>query len=131
MAFFDYALKTIPESPYIGYGYGIGPRYKMLAEMDLMRISSLHNAWIEVLIGTGFIGLLFILISIIISVKNVFIASLRKNKLQKFNIEYLGVVLSMLIRSLASSGIVLHPGFLGLVTLVVYSYILKKNSNIL
>ena len=65
----DYWSAAIPvwkESPLIGSGLLTATRFEVLNNLGHGAISTIHGTWIEALVGTGVIGLAFLLASFLV-----------------------------------------------------------------
>ncbi|NIA25557.1 MAG: hypothetical protein GWP04_08290 [Gammaproteobacteria bacterium] len=59
------ALKTAAAHPLTGFGYGAGGRWAALQRIGEDMASSVHNGYLEVLLGVGIIGAVFLLIPVV------------------------------------------------------------------
>ena len=55
--YWDHAVPVWRESPLIGNGLLTGTRFEVLAPLGATMTSTIHNTWIEALVGTGVVGL--------------------------------------------------------------------------
>jgi O-antigen ligase len=56
-------------SPLVGRGLLTGTRFEVLARLGLRDTGGIHSTWVEVLVGTGLIGLGLLLASVAVSVR--------------------------------------------------------------
>jgi O-antigen ligase len=57
------------KSPLVGRGLLTGTRFEVLARLGLRDTGGIHSTWVEVLVGTGLIGLGLLLASVAVSVR--------------------------------------------------------------
>ena len=62
------ALKAVQESPVVGLGIKSGTRFEVLVSPADAYTSSLHNTWIEALVGVGVLGLAALLAAFLLAV---------------------------------------------------------------
>lgn len=60
LTFWSKAIPVWRESPVIGRGLGTATRFEVLAPLGLGSTSTIHSTWIEVLVGTGAVGVVLI-----------------------------------------------------------------------
>ncbi len=56
--YWSIAWEKFLESPIYGYGFSAGSRYTVLAQIGLGAQAAMHNAWLEILVNVGIIGLI-------------------------------------------------------------------------
>ena len=66
IGFWSAAIPVWKESPLIGSGLLTATRFEVLNNLGHGGISTIHNTWIEALVGTGVIGLAFLLASFLV-----------------------------------------------------------------
>jgi O-antigen ligase len=58
-----YAWEVFRGSPFLGLGGYAGARFAVLGPLGATEVSSIHNAWLEILLGVGLIGFLPFLVT--------------------------------------------------------------------
>lgn len=109
----EYAIQHyVVEKPFVGYGAYAGGRFLVLK--DTVGWSSLHSAWMEVLVGTGLIGGLLLVVSFlwvwITLISSA--AKLRHHVLYTRVAEILGIYALVSVRSIFSVHLISFNDFL-------------------
>jgi O-antigen ligase len=122
------ALALAGKRPLTGYGAYAGGRFAVLTSNDEAGMSSVLNSYVEVLVGTGIIGLIPLLAALI-GTWWVLIRALRRaiagSLGQQLALEALGVLALVTVRSVFTSHLVWHPALLFLVPLG-YAELLRR-----
>ena len=71
------ALPIWRESPLIGKGLLTATRFEVLAEIGRTRTSTIHGTWIEVLVGTGILGLSLLVVAVVTITWRAFVEAVR------------------------------------------------------
>lgn len=107
------ALERFQESPWLGTGAYAGARFSVLAEAGMEATAHIHNAWVEILVGTGIVGL----VPVLLAFAGAWLVLLRGMAWTKryvlehrLAVEVLGILTVLSVRSIfTSSGLVWHP----------------------
>lgn len=103
------AMKTFSESPLVGSGYASAARIDVLdSAMQLSDVSSLHNAWVDLLVGVGVLGTLPIAMAIIWSLVLLYRSSAIVNSKNDNNIYWFAMLLAILISTITSAAFAYH-----------------------
>ncbi len=119
MDWWRYSLPILRERPLWGYGAYAGGRFIVLAELDVTLSSSIHNTWLEVLLGTGLLGLLPLLAAfcwvwvLLIGRRPAWGAST-----QRMHAEAIGIFSVLSVRSIFTANLIWHPPLMFLLVLV-------------
>lgn len=104
--------RLFTEQPLIGYGGYAGARFKALTEAGRTITSSIHNTWLEVLLGVGIFGFSFFALCFI-GIWICLLRILRKEQEQTvfyyLTIEAIGIMTLLSVRSIFASALVWHP----------------------
>jgi O-antigen ligase len=76
--FWQLAIPVWKESPVIGRGLLTASRFEVLDPAGLGRISTIHSAWIEALVGTGVAGTALLAGSVLVAWRRALAKALRK-----------------------------------------------------
>lgn len=116
------SMEAFYASPIVGHGFAAAARTEILG---VGGASTLHGAIFDVMVGTGLMGLIPWLLSILLIGK----ALLQRKKIDKIgnpykilHYEFMGLFALLMVRSLTSSGIAFHEHTLMLL-LIIYGYI--------
>ncbi|MDD3905691.1 MAG: O-antigen ligase family protein [Candidatus Omnitrophica bacterium] len=121
------ALSLIAERIFLGYGFGVGSRITFMTAYG-GDFTWIHNAWIEVLLNVGLIGLIPFMIAFVriwealISSLSLKVFILRREELNPFLIELIGVMTVISIESLTGSGIGAWHTYLILVYISILAF---------
>jgi len=121
------ALPFIQESPFIGYGAYAAGRF-LVASAFNPTLSHLHGTWVEVLIGTGVLGLLPLL-GAVIGTWVVLLRTQRKasNVLgEQLRLEAIGVMTLLSVRSIFSVSFIWHPALTWLLALGYAEFLRRR-----
>lgn len=92
----DAALTVWGESPLIGKGLLTATRFEVLRPLGFTEVSTIHNGWVEALVGTGAIGVGLLGLAVLNLLR-------RCLRVMRDNPEPLLVLLMLLIRSITGS----------------------------
>jgi len=116
------SMEAFYASPIVGHGFAAAARTDILG---VEGASTLHGAIFDVMVGTGLMGLIPWLLSIVLIGK----ALLHRKTIEKIggvykiqHYEFMGLFALLMVRSLTSSGIAFHEHTLMLL-LIIYGYI--------
>lgn len=121
MDWWRYSLPFFLERPVWGYGAYAGGRFIVLAALDVTLSSSIHNTWLEVLLGTGLLGLLPLLAAFcwtwlaLISPRS---AQTWESSTRRLHTEALGILTVLSVRSMFTANLIWHPPLMFLLVLV-------------
>ena len=124
--FWKYLWELFLASPVAGYGAYAGGRFAVLAAMGYALTSSVHNSYLEVMIGTGIVGL-FLLVGALVSVSAGLTRALSRlasdDSLRSLVVEVAALFLLELMRAFFSSGpLIWHPATRFLLVIAVVEY---------
>ena len=104
--------RLFTEEPLIGYGGYAGARFKALTEAGRTITSSIHNTWLEILLGVGIIGFSFFalcFIGIWLCVFRIIRKEQEQTVFYYLAIESIGILTLLSVRSIFASALVWHP----------------------
>src|SRR5713226_600154 len=108
----ELAWDLFKEQPLIGYGAYAGARFGVIANLRATAGSSILNTWLEVLIGTGLLGLMPF-VGAFLGVWMVllhFAARVRHGTVvHRLQVEAIGVLAVLSVRSVFTSELIWHP----------------------
>ena len=112
--------ELIKVHPVIGYGAFAGPRFAVLATIGATTVSTIHNTWLEVLVGTGVLGVVPVLAVLVW----MWVVLLRPDRpgatspvSQHLRVEALGILVTLCVGSIFSTEFVVHPPLIFLLIL--------------
>jgi O-antigen ligase len=112
MDWWQNAWVKILERPWLGYGAYAGGRFVVLAQLGDMETSSIHNSYVEVVLGTGILGVLPLLAALAGAWRELWsvrLKSLVSTVDSQFAVEALAVLGVITVRSLFSVTMIWHP----------------------
>jgi O-antigen ligase len=116
------------ERPLTGYGAFAGGRFATLAKLGDTTTSTLHNTYLEILIGTSIWGLTPI-VTVLLGTWAMLVRSFRyawpTHLERQLAVEAIAVLGVITVRTFFSSGLVGHPD-LGFLTVVAYAELLRR-----
>jgi len=119
-AWWEAGLAVFREHPLLGTGAYAGSRFEVLAAMGATTVSSIHNTWLEILIGTGIVGL----IPVLIVVGGLWVGLLRRAPrtsgepvARQLRVEALGILTGAMVGSMFSPEFIWHPPVIFLLVL--------------
>lgn len=92
-------IEVASSHPLTGFGYGVGGRWAALQQISQDSASSIHNGYLEALLGVGLIGLVLLLIP----VARALIWSFR-NLAARSNTQYAILIVPLMLHTLVSLG---------------------------
>lgn len=127
------AWEIFLERPYFGHGAYAGARFAVLANLGYSLTSSIHNTWLEVVIGSGIPGISFFLIAFV----GVWITLFKNRRFigngtieHRLVVEAIGILTVLSVRSMFTSELVWHPPLLFLLVLGYAEFLRRKFTNI-
>jgi O-antigen ligase len=124
----EFGWKQILKSPWVGFGAYTG-RFQVLAKLGEVDTSSVHNTFLEVVVGVGIVGLVPLLVvllgawwSLIRSLGNRALGALEK----AVAVEALGVLAVLSVRSLFTTHLIWHPSLQFLVVLGYAEFLRRR-----
>ena len=116
------------DQPLTGYGAYAGGRFAVLAELGQSEAASVHNSYLEIVLGTGILGLGPVLVALF-GTWLILIRRLRTYSLSSFDrpfiVEALGVLTVVTVRSFFTSGLVWNHSIVFLL-IVGYAELLRR-----
>jgi O-antigen ligase len=100
------------ERPLTGYGAFAGGRFASLAEMGDQTTSSLHNSYLEAMLGVGILGLLPVLACLIATWWRLLQSFFRwtSGEIERsLRLEAIGVLMVISVRSVFTTDLIWHP----------------------
>ncbi len=129
MDWWRFSLPFFLERPLWGYGGYAGGRFIVLAALDVTLSSSIHNTWLEVLLGTGLLGFLPLLAAFgwswVLLIKPRPALALNPAT-QRLRTEAIGILTVLSVRSMFTATLIWHPPLMFLLVLV-YAERLRTN----
>ena len=108
----SFGWQKILESPVIGHGSYAGARFLALSELGETSTSSIHNTYVEILLGTGFLGLILFLAGLagiwFVIVRALTGLALSSTE-QLLTVEATALLAYGIIRSFFTSALIWHP----------------------
>ena len=125
-----YGYGLFKEQPLIGYGAYAAGRFMILSPLGLGTTHSIHSDYAETAVGTGLVGLLFLIFVLI----RVWIILVRyrvrlKNRilLHRMHIEVIGILSVISVRSFFSTELIWHPPLTFLLVLGYTEYLRRSS----
>lgn len=106
------AIERIKERPLLGYGAYSGGKFVVLQQLGDLETSGIHNDYLEILLGTGVVGLSLVIVVLASVWSSVLRASQRPARSRReraVSVEALAVLTLLMIRSIFSSPLFWHP----------------------
>jgi O-antigen ligase len=127
----EIAWQRFHDSPLVGYGGYAGPRFAVLATISgESTTSTLHNAWLDVLLGTGVLGFV-LLIAAVLAVCTILWRvrshALHETEPGRLWLEAAGLLTVLLVTSMVTTELIWHPP-LFLLLIVGYTQHLRRRS---
>lgn len=121
-----YSLPFFLQRPLWGYGAYAGGRFIVLAALDVTLSSSIHNTWLEVLLGTGLLGLLPLLAAfcwawLLLAVPRP--APAWSHSTRRLHTEAIGILTVLSVRSMFTATLIWHPPLMFLLVLVYIEHL--------
>jgi O-antigen ligase len=130
--YWEFALPLIFDRPVLGYGaYAAGRFLVALHFHDLL--SSLHGTYLEVLIGTGILGIIPLLVAVLgtwwVLIRDIQKRHLEKGSIvQQLRLEAVGVMTLLTVRSIFSVSFIWHPALTWLLVLGYAEYLRRNHT---
>jgi len=112
VTWWTHAWDLFMERPITGYGAYAGSRFAVLAEIGAHETSSLHNTWLELLIGSGLLSFFLVLIPVLcawVTLSRVTMHVHNDGVRYALAVEALGILAVLSVRSFFSSAFIWHP----------------------
>ncbi|MCA9423384.1 MAG: O-antigen ligase family protein, partial [Nitrospira sp.] len=117
------------QRPLTGYGAYAGSRFAALADAGTETTSSIHNTWLEALLGVGIFGFLLLLVGCL-SIWKCFLSShgtpCNERVMSALTLEAMSVFAVLSVRSCFTSGLIWHPSLPFLLVLGYAEFIRRK-----
>jgi O-antigen ligase len=129
MDWWEYAWHEFSKHPWTGLGAYAGSRFDVLAGLGATYTSSVHNTYLEVIVGTGFGGLLPVILALAGTWWVLLGASRRLRRMEKgprLAPEAIGVLSVITVRSFFTAHLIWHPS-LAFLMLVGYAEFLRRH----
>jgi O-antigen ligase len=130
VTWWEFAWQKYLERPYTGYGAYAGGRFAAMAEFGSGMTSSLHNTYMEVLLGSGPAGVLLIVLVVAWMWWRLmrFVTNFQAGRLEsELALESAGIFTMVTARSFFSSAIVWHDSFDFLLVLAFIEYLRRRS----
>jgi O-antigen ligase len=72
------AINVWEEDPLLGRGLLTATRFEVFEPLGLGNISTIHSTWVEALVGTGLVGISFLVLSLLVTLKRATVEAFRK-----------------------------------------------------
>lgn len=129
VSWWEFGWQQILKRPWTGFGAYTG-RFEVLAKLGEADTSSVHNTFLEVVIGVGILGLVPVFVALLGTWWSLF-RSIRKRSLGSFEkavtVEALGVLGVVSVRCLFTTHLIWHPSLQFLVVLG-YAELLRRRA---
>lgn len=125
----EQAWKLFQQRPFLGAGAYAAARFSVLSELGSMETSSIHNTWLELLIGVGLIGTVPVVVAFLKTWANLLrvIPRLPAQTLEyRLLVEAVGILTLLSFRTIFTSLIVMHPALLFLLVLIYSEFLVRK-----
>ena len=130
LEYWEFAWKKFAEEPLIGYGGYAAGRFVVLAGIGDQLTSSVHNTYIEILVGVGLLGLIPVLVALL-GGWWFLIGAARNFSLVPFDrqlaLEAAGILATLTVRSFFTTELIWHPPLFFLLVLG-YAEFLRRRS---
>ncbi len=107
-----HAWDLFKERPLTGYGAYAGARFAVLADIGANETSTLHNTWLELLIGSGLLSFFLVLVPVLcvwIFLSRVTMSVNTDGVRYALAVEALGILAVLSVRSIFTSELIWHP----------------------
>ncbi len=108
----SFAWARFLERPFTGYGAFAGGRFAALAEMGDQSTSSVHNTYLEAILGIGVLGIIPLLICLLGTwwrLLKFFLSRITDDLVHNIGLEAAGVFMVITIRSFFTTDLIWHP----------------------
>jgi exopolysaccharide production protein ExoQ len=108
----SFAWARFLERPLTGYGAFAGGRFAALAEMGDESTSSVHNTYLEAILGIGILGIVPLLICLLGTwwrMLKLFLSRTTTDLLRNIGLEAAGVLMVITVRSFFTTDLIWHP----------------------
>ncbi|MGI9533426.1 MAG: O-antigen ligase family protein [Thermodesulfobacteriota bacterium] len=126
-------VEVLKESPLVGFGAYAGSRFAVLVKLGIYDGSSILNTWLEILLGVGIIGAIFVVTAFFRTWFVIVKSALRSNTgslTHCLAVEAIGVFALISVRSIFTTVIIWHPPIIFLLVVAYSEYLhrfLRKN----
>jgi len=126
----DASLTLLADRPLTGYGAYAAARFLVLTQLGYESTSSIHNVWLEVLLGTSFLGIVPLASAIAgsMAILSAFLLNMsQKVVASRMATELIGILTLLLVRTVFTSGVFIWhvPLFFG--AALVFAEFLRRN----
>jgi exopolysaccharide production protein ExoQ len=124
-----YGWEVLQQSPLLGFGGYAGARFSVLGPLGVTEASSIHNAWLEILLGVGLVGFLPFLVTFVGTWRTILRspASWLPADFRALRLEAVGIFVILTFRSIFSVGFVWHPALLFFLVLI-YAELFRRSA---
>ncbi len=129
MGWWEFGWEKFLEKPLTGLGAYAGPRFAVLAELGETSTASIHNTYVEVIVGTGIWGLLPVLIALLGTwwfllrqLQDPFSGAGKR----QLSLEAVGVLAVITVRSLFTTHLIWHSSALLFLAVLGYAEFLRR-----
>ena len=126
-------IEVLKESPILGFGGYAGSRFAVLTKLGIYKGSSILNTWLEILLGVGIIGAVFVFAAFFRTWFNILKLALKSSTGSMTHclaVEAIGLLVLISVRSMFTSVIIWHPPIIFLLVVAYSEYLrryLKRN----
>ncbi|MGH9773799.1 MAG: O-antigen ligase family protein [Candidatus Acidiferrales bacterium] len=132
MDFWGLGWEKFLERPFTGFGAYAAGRFAVLAPLGASTTSTVHNSYVEILVGVGILGLIPVLVALLGTWWILFRAN-RSMPLDiaehQLAIEMLGVLAILTARSFLSTNLIWHPPLFFLLVLGYAEFLRRRHSS--
>ena len=126
----EHAKTFILDRPFLGYGAFAGSRFLVMPEITGPLSSSTHNAWVELTVEVGLIGVILYILSIFLVIFNLFRFIFKfqyiNNNYLCLLIEMLCVMLLLIVRSIFTTAVLITPYDFAFLIVLVSTLFFRK-----
>jgi O-antigen ligase len=131
MSWWEFGWQQFMKQPWTGYGAYAGARFVVLSRMGWLNTSTIHNTFLEVLLGTGFWGLVPVLLALLGTwwmlmrfLKRSFVEGTDRALI----VEALAVLSVVSVRSVFMTHLIWHPSLTFLMVVGYAEYLRRKQA---
>jgi O-antigen ligase len=129
----NFAWARFLERPLTGYGAYAGGRFAALAEMGDQTTSSVHNTYLEAILGIGILGIVPLLICLAVTwwrLLKVFLSRATNELVRNIGLEAAGVLMVITVRSFFTTDLILHPALPWLLVLGFGEFLRRQERSV-
>lgn len=105
----NFALEYIRERPFLGYGAFAGARFFVMPEIGEELSSSTHNAFIEITVDTGIIGLFLFCLGLLRILKQFLISEIKLQTFNSLEKEVFSILILLIVRGIFTTATLISP----------------------